>query len=72
VSVQRPMKDSNKKTSGGFKDFLKVKCLWHQENNHTTDLLPAPLIAINSLILAWSILIILRACRTCSIASELK
>jgi transcriptional accessory protein Tex/SPT6 len=27
VSVQRPMKDSNKKTSGGFKDFLKVKCL---------------------------------------------
>jgi hypothetical protein len=37
AAVQRPTKDSNKKTSGGFKDFVKETCLWHPENNHTTE-----------------------------------
>jgi transcriptional accessory protein Tex/SPT6 len=37
VSIQRPTKDSSKKTSGGFKDLLKEKCPWHLEGNHTTE-----------------------------------
>jgi hypothetical protein len=31
------VKDNSKKTSGGFKDLLKEKCLWHLEGNHTTE-----------------------------------
>jgi hypothetical protein len=34
---QRPAKDNSKKTSGGFKNLLKEKCLWHLEGNHTTE-----------------------------------
>jgi hypothetical protein len=37
VSIQRPAKDNSKKTSGGFKDLLKEKCLWHLDGNHTTE-----------------------------------
>jgi hypothetical protein len=37
VAIQRPAKDNSKKTSGGFKDLLKEKCLWHLEGNHTTE-----------------------------------
>jgi hypothetical protein len=29
VAIQRPAKDNSKKTSDGFKDLLKEKCLWH-------------------------------------------
>jgi hypothetical protein len=29
AAVQHPMKGTSKKTSGGFKDLLKEKCLWH-------------------------------------------
>jgi hypothetical protein len=36
ASIQRPAKDNSKKTSGGLKDLLKEKCLWHLEGNHTT------------------------------------
>jgi hypothetical protein len=36
AAIQCPAKDKTKKTSGGFKDLLKVKCLWHLEGNHTT------------------------------------
>jgi hypothetical protein len=36
-TIQRPAKDNSKKTSGGFKDHLKEKCLWHLEGNHTTE-----------------------------------
>jgi hypothetical protein len=35
--VQCPTKDTNKKTSGGFKDLLIEKCSWHQDSNHTTE-----------------------------------
>jgi hypothetical protein len=37
TAIQRPAKDNSKKTSGGFKDLLKEKCLWHLEGNHTTE-----------------------------------
>jgi hypothetical protein len=37
VTIQRPVKDNSKKTSGGFKDLLKEKCPWHLEGNHTTE-----------------------------------
>jgi transcriptional accessory protein Tex/SPT6 len=36
VAMQRPANDNSKKTSGGFKDFLKEKCSWNLEGNHTT------------------------------------
>jgi hypothetical protein len=37
AAIQRPAKDNSKKTSGGFKDLLKEKCLWHLDGNHTTE-----------------------------------
>jgi hypothetical protein len=37
AAIQRPAKDNSKKTSDGFKDLLKEKCLWHLEGNHTTE-----------------------------------
>jgi hypothetical protein len=37
VAIQHPAKDNSKKTSGGLKDLLKEKCLWHLEGNHTTE-----------------------------------
>jgi hypothetical protein len=37
VAIQRPAKDNSKKTSGGFKELLKEKCLWHLDGNHTTE-----------------------------------
>jgi hypothetical protein len=37
AAIQRPAKDNSKKTSGGFKDLLKEKCLWHLVGNHTTE-----------------------------------
>jgi hypothetical protein len=37
AAIQRPAKDNSKKTSGGFKDLLKENCLWHLEDNHTTE-----------------------------------
>jgi hypothetical protein len=37
AAIQRPAKDNSKKTSSGFKDLLKEKCLWHLEGNHTTE-----------------------------------
>jgi transcriptional accessory protein Tex/SPT6 len=37
AAIQRPAKDNSQKTSGGFKDLLKEKCLWHLEGNHTTE-----------------------------------
>jgi hypothetical protein len=37
AAIQRLAKDNSKKTSGGFKDLLKEKCLWHLEGNHTTE-----------------------------------
>jgi hypothetical protein len=36
AAIQRTAKDNSKKTSNGFKDLLKEKCLWHMEGNHTT------------------------------------
>jgi hypothetical protein len=36
AAIQHPAKDNSKKTSRGFKDLLKEKCLWHLEGNHTT------------------------------------
>jgi hypothetical protein len=33
VAIQHPAKDNSKKTSGGLKDLLKEKCLWHLEGN---------------------------------------
>jgi hypothetical protein len=38
AAIQRPAKGNPKKTSGGFKDLLKEKCLWHLDGNHTTEL----------------------------------
>jgi hypothetical protein len=32
AAIQRPVKDNSKKTSGGFKDLLKEKCLWNRTN----------------------------------------
>jgi hypothetical protein len=37
AAIQRPAKDTSKKTSGGFKDLLKEKCTWHLDGNHTTE-----------------------------------
>jgi hypothetical protein len=37
MTIQRPAKDNSEKTSGGFKDLLKEKCLWNLEGNHTTE-----------------------------------
>jgi hypothetical protein len=37
TAIQRPAKDNSKKTSGGFKDLLKEKCLWDMDGNHTTE-----------------------------------
>jgi hypothetical protein len=37
ANIQHPAKDNSKKTSGGFNDLLKEKCLWHLEGNHTTE-----------------------------------
>jgi hypothetical protein len=37
ATIQRPVKDNLKKTSGGFKDLLKEKCPWHLDGNHTTE-----------------------------------
>jgi hypothetical protein len=37
AAIQRPAKENPKKTSGGFKDFLKEKCPWHLDDNHTTE-----------------------------------
>jgi hypothetical protein len=37
VTIQRPMKDNSKKTSGSFKNLLKEKCPWHLDGNHTTE-----------------------------------
>jgi hypothetical protein len=37
VAIKRPAKENSKKTSGGFKDFLKEKCPWHLDGNHTTE-----------------------------------
>jgi hypothetical protein len=37
AAIQRPAKENSKKTSGGFKDLLKEKCPWHQDDNHTTE-----------------------------------
>jgi hypothetical protein len=37
ATIQCPAKDNSKKTSGGFKDLLREKCLWHLEGNHTTE-----------------------------------
>jgi hypothetical protein len=37
AAIQCPTKDNSKKTSGGFKDLLREKCLWHLEGNHTTE-----------------------------------
>jgi hypothetical protein len=37
AAIKRPAKENSKKTSGGFKDLLKEKCLWHLDGNHTTE-----------------------------------
>jgi hypothetical protein len=37
AAIQHPAKDNSKKTSGGFKDLLKEKYLWHLEGNHITE-----------------------------------
>jgi hypothetical protein len=37
AAIQRPTKENLKKNSGGFKDLLKEKCLWHLNGNHTTE-----------------------------------
>jgi hypothetical protein len=37
AAIQHPAKDNSKNTSGGFKDLLKEKCLWHLDGNHTTE-----------------------------------
>jgi hypothetical protein len=37
AAIQRPAKENSKKTSDGFKDLLKEKCLWHLDDNHTTE-----------------------------------
>jgi hypothetical protein len=37
AAIQRPAKENSKKNSGGFKDLLKEKCLWHPNGNHTTE-----------------------------------
>jgi hypothetical protein len=37
AAIQYPAKENSKKTSGGFKDLLKEKCLWHLDGNHTIE-----------------------------------
>jgi hypothetical protein len=37
AAIQCPAKDNSKKTSGGIKNLLKEKCLWHLDGNHTTE-----------------------------------
>jgi hypothetical protein len=37
AAIQRPAKDNSNKTSDGFKDLLKEKCLWHLNGNHTAE-----------------------------------
>jgi hypothetical protein len=37
AAIQRPAKENSKRNSGGFKDLLKEKCLWHLNGNHTTE-----------------------------------
>jgi hypothetical protein len=37
AAIQHPAKDNSKKTSSGFKDLLKEKCLWHLDGNHTIE-----------------------------------
>jgi hypothetical protein len=37
AAIQHPAKYNSKRTSGGFKDLLKVKCPWHLDGNHTTE-----------------------------------
>jgi hypothetical protein len=37
AAIQRLAKEYSKKTSGGFKVFLKEKCPWHLDGNHTTE-----------------------------------
>jgi hypothetical protein len=37
AAIQRLAKENSKKTSGGFKDLLKEKCMWHLDGNHTTE-----------------------------------
>jgi hypothetical protein len=37
AAIQRLAKENSKKTSGGFKDLLEEKCLWHLDGNHTTE-----------------------------------
>jgi hypothetical protein len=37
AAIQHHAKDNSIKTSGGFKDLLKEKCLWHLDGNHTTE-----------------------------------
>jgi hypothetical protein len=39
-AIQHPAKDNSKKTSGGFKDLLKEKCLWHLKDYRAV--LPTP------------------------------
>jgi hypothetical protein len=36
AAIQRRAKDNSKKTSGGFKDLLKEKCMWHLDGTLTT------------------------------------
>jgi hypothetical protein len=37
AAIQHPTKDNSKKTSGGFKNLVKEKFLWHLDGNHTTE-----------------------------------
>jgi hypothetical protein len=37
ATIQRPAKENSKKTSSGFKDLLKEKCLWHLDGNNTSE-----------------------------------
>jgi hypothetical protein len=37
ATTQHPTKDNTKKTSGGFRDLLKEKCMWHLDDNHMND-----------------------------------
>jgi hypothetical protein len=37
VAIQHHAEENSKKTSSGFKDFLKEKCSLHLDGNHTTE-----------------------------------
>jgi hypothetical protein len=37
AAIQCLAKENSKKTFGGFNDFLKEKCPWHLDDNHTTE-----------------------------------